>query len=554
MNLFHLLSCVPFCLSMLAWSSPASAAPGDRGHIAYAGARSYYEARVNLAEPERERIRKHLAVVEADLRAHPPAGLTAAQMSKRLALLDTLKIYREQGVFPRNLDFPDRLVPYFIDAAGVPCAMAKLVIASGHGDYAEEIRATMNNAYIGEIAAVDARLAAWGVEHGITLEEAARVQPAYGPPSLAHVMNIATDSRGRLWVTGPVENVLGGYGVGVRDAGQWSLARTGFGSGATYGFCLAGGGEALVAMDGYVLTWPRATNDPVEPSSRFYAYGLSSCTWQEGDSLAWAGGSRGLLLLERSSGDSVAIRDSFPPPPGVSDTVTALAAASGRVWVGTANGLYARTLSGPDTHMTWDAGVLGGTVVTGLKSEGKSVWLGLDGGRFGSGVGRFSTKGLRRIVGDSVKAFRASLSSVMVPGDTIHALAVRDSASVWLATSRGFYHFSGTASAPKVADLPAPGLMVNDMTGDTTGFYAATPQGVYEYRNGNLTFIGSPTVGLKAGNALFSRDRAGIRLHAQEIGTQAGTPGAHTILGRRTGTTQAAGVYVSPSSSSSSAR
>src|SRR5690606_11519400 len=138
--------------------------------IAYAGARSFYEAHVNLAEPERERIQKHLALVEDDMRRHVPAGLNEAQLTKRLALLDTLRAYRERGEFPRNLDFPDRLIPYFIDAAGVPCAMGKLIIASGHAALAEDVRAHMNNAYIAEIPAADPRLAAWGEEHGFTLE------------------------------------------------------------------------------------------------------------------------------------------------------------------------------------------------------------------------------------------------------------------------------------------------------------------------------------------------------------------------------------------------
>jgi hypothetical protein len=172
---------------------------GVQPHFAYPDPQSPFEATVNLAEPERERVQRHLATVEVDMRANPPAGLTDAQLKKRLALLDELRAYRERGVFPKNRDFPDRLVPYFIDAEGVPCAMGQLVIASGHGAFAEEIRATRNNAYIAELAAMDGRLAAWGEEHGITLEEAARVQPGYGPPRLSSVVRIRQDTLGRPW-------------------------------------------------------------------------------------------------------------------------------------------------------------------------------------------------------------------------------------------------------------------------------------------------------------------------------------------------------------------
>lgn len=44
-------------------------------NLPYAHPRSYFESRADLSEPEQIRIRKHLAQVESDLRAHPPQGL-----------------------------------------------------------------------------------------------------------------------------------------------------------------------------------------------------------------------------------------------------------------------------------------------------------------------------------------------------------------------------------------------------------------------------------------------------------------------------------------------
>ncbi len=527
---------------------PAEATIGRDGadhHIAYVGAHSYYEAHVNLAEPERERIRKHLALVEDDMRRNIPAGLSEAQVAKRLALLDTLRAYRERGEFPRNLDFPDRLIPYFIDAAGVPCAMGKLIIASGHGALAEDVRARMNNAYIAEIAAADARLAAWGEEHGITLEEAARVQPGYGPPNMTMVWRIDLDGAERPWVMGPDDNSMGAGVLGYRDSTGWKYA----GSAYPYigDFCATRDGRVLVVSGQGGVQWPfAAISPPANPGQpgRLDHLKLQSCAWQAGDTVAWAGGDVGLVRLRPTVADTLAPQ-MLATPAGTSDTILSLAVSANRVWAGTRNGLYARLVAQSDSVRLWDSAALGGRRMTGLKASETVLWVGVEGAEFGGEMARFSSRGLRRIRGDSVRTYRATMSSVKVPGDTIHALAVRDSGSVWLATSTGFYLFSGTASTPKVADLPAPGLIVNDMAGDADGFYAATNQGVYQYRNDALVFIGSPGVSLRPG-PVTRRPPAEPRLTGRLQRTRAGDATAVTVLGRQAGPVQAAGVYVSP--------
>ena len=93
--------------------------------MAYPSARSYFEARVDLSEEDQSRIARHLAAVEAELRARPTDHLSESQRKNRLARLDDLHTYWTRAEFPQNRDFPDRLVPYFIDAQGVPCAMAR---------------------------------------------------------------------------------------------------------------------------------------------------------------------------------------------------------------------------------------------------------------------------------------------------------------------------------------------------------------------------------------------------------------------------------------------
>lgn len=225
------------------FATAAFAALSAPARVPYLHARSYYESHVDLAAPERARIQAHLEETEAHLRAHPPAGLSAEQMRNRFARLDDLHAYWTRGEFPKNRDFPDRLVPYFIDAEGVPCAMAYLVIQSSGREFAEEIRATRNNAYIAEIAAADRRLATWAKEQGLTLEEAARVQPGYGPPSLASVTQVRLDSLARPWVFGPDKNTIGGTALFYRDSSTWKFHSAAFGAS---GFCVTRSGHALV--------------------------------------------------------------------------------------------------------------------------------------------------------------------------------------------------------------------------------------------------------------------------------------------------------------------
>jgi len=127
---------------------------------------------------ETARIRTHLATVERELRAKDVSSLTVAQRAARTRNLDVLHEYWIRGIFPRNTDFPGERVPYFIDRYGTRCAMAYLIEQSGHGDFVARVAAAHNNARIWELQD-DPALVAWLDQNGMTLAEAARVQPAY---------------------------------------------------------------------------------------------------------------------------------------------------------------------------------------------------------------------------------------------------------------------------------------------------------------------------------------------------------------------------------------
>ncbi len=140
------------------------------------------EPRLFSAPPERELderalLQRHLSHVETTLRAETPAGLDVAQTQAREELLDALHEYWTRGVFPRNRDFGDRRVPYFIDDSGTACAVGHLMIESGAAEVAREIATYENNDFVAEID--HPGLAPWLAAHGLTAEEAAWIQPTY---------------------------------------------------------------------------------------------------------------------------------------------------------------------------------------------------------------------------------------------------------------------------------------------------------------------------------------------------------------------------------------
>jgi hypothetical protein len=515
------------------------AAVRDAPRVPYEQARSYYESRVNLAEPERERIRRHLAGVEAEMRANPPPGLTDGQLRNRLARLDELHAYRVRGEFPRNRDFPDRLIPYFIDAEGVPCAVGHLLIESGGAAFAEEIRATRNHAYIAELAEMDGRLAAWGEEQGITLEEAAMIQPGYGPPRLGAVQEVGLDASGRPWALGPDNNNIGFGALFYRDSAQWHL-HSSIGPGSfSARFSLSHAGEPAIFSAGELHWMGGRAATPWREGS--------DAAWSDGDNYLATGGNQGVLVLRRS-GSNTLIPQQYATPLA-SDTVTGVAVTGGDIWAATPRGLYRRTLQGNDTVVTvWDSAALGGRNVTGLVSgPGGSVWLGIEGAPSGFST-FFSTRGMRRWSGTGWTSYRAAMSSIFVPGDTVFALATRDNQSVWMAVRAGFFRFvPGSGGGQKVADIPA-GVTVFDMAGDGFGFYAGTSAGVYHFNGDSLVFLGQPAVSLRPGGFAAHR-RDALNPLRVDLFPRSGVPGGHTIPGSKTGPQTAAGIYIRPAES-----
>jgi hypothetical protein len=137
-------------------------------------------ADTDSAAAETVRVRAHLTAVEAELRAADVSAFTAAQRAARARNLDVLREYREAGVFPHNHVLPDARTPVFVDEHGTHCAVGYLLARDGRHDLITRVRTHRNTATVHELAS-EPELVTWLEQAGLTLDEAARIQPTYGP-------------------------------------------------------------------------------------------------------------------------------------------------------------------------------------------------------------------------------------------------------------------------------------------------------------------------------------------------------------------------------------
>jgi hypothetical protein len=184
------------------------------------------------------RLRAHFDSVDSELRAADVSHLSAAQKAMRGKLISWLRDYRNAGRFPENDRFANAMVPFFRDYHGTLCAMAYLVDRSGRADIVNKIAATRNNAYIHELVD-DPELVAWLNASGLTVDEAARIQPTYGGGGGVIVVNANADRVSRP------------YAILSMGLGSVSMAATGLNlfapSRASGGVGLLSGAATLVA-------------------------------------------------------------------------------------------------------------------------------------------------------------------------------------------------------------------------------------------------------------------------------------------------------------------
>ncbi|MEM9194884.1 MAG: hypothetical protein AAGF12_37240 [Myxococcota bacterium] len=135
-----------------------------------------------LDENEREsldvataRLLERLGETGASSEAHAATRerLRAARHRQR----DVLARYAAAGVFPRNETIGGKPVPFFVDDVDTACAVGHLMREDGWRAAVAEIRTTRNGIYVED--AEGGALYAWVSESGLTIEEAAVIQPGY---------------------------------------------------------------------------------------------------------------------------------------------------------------------------------------------------------------------------------------------------------------------------------------------------------------------------------------------------------------------------------------
>jgi hypothetical protein len=139
-----------------------------------------YGTRTPEAVSEGEKIATHLEYALRSLeQAHEPHD-------KRLDLLLELESFIADGIFPQlEASFrseSEERAPCFIDSSGSACAVAYLMLSTGHSDLALRIAQKHRHSTIAEIAAdatFSAEFTAWQEQSGLSLAELQLIQPTY---------------------------------------------------------------------------------------------------------------------------------------------------------------------------------------------------------------------------------------------------------------------------------------------------------------------------------------------------------------------------------------
>jgi hypothetical protein len=140
----------------------------------------------NAATDELLRLQTHLSYVEQLLRGKDVSHLSNSQKENRAIVLQLLHEYWTNGIFPKNYDYEGRR-PCFIDRHGNICAVGYLIEKTAGRQTAEMINEKHQYDYLLDMN--EQIIADWAIEHGLTLEECAMIQPMYQyvPPETYNV-------------------------------------------------------------------------------------------------------------------------------------------------------------------------------------------------------------------------------------------------------------------------------------------------------------------------------------------------------------------------------
>jgi hypothetical protein len=195
------------------------------------------------------RLRAHFDSVDTELRTRDVSHLSLEQRASRVKLIGWLREYRNAGRFPQNDRFRGQFVPFFQDSRGTLCAMAYLIDRSGRGDVVDHIAKSRNNAYIRELTD-DRELVAWLDASGLSVSEAARIQPMYGDNPCCVIADPVVPDRRVSTNYALLSMGLGGSSLGTLGFNLFSPSRTSGGAGVTAGVAAIIAGAAHIKDGG----------------------------------------------------------------------------------------------------------------------------------------------------------------------------------------------------------------------------------------------------------------------------------------------------------------
>jgi hypothetical protein len=168
------------------------------------------------------RLRAHFDTVLAELRGASTESLDDSRRTARAELVARLEEYARAGRFPHNHVRIGERVPVFRDEHGTLCAMGYLIASTGRHDVVANVAAHRNLELMDSLAD-DRRIVAWLDSTGLTLAEAARIQPKYGdgcPGTCEAVVHAGADhaARRRYAVNTAVMGALSATAVAVNPA------------------------------------------------------------------------------------------------------------------------------------------------------------------------------------------------------------------------------------------------------------------------------------------------------------------------------------------------
>ncbi len=131
-----------------------------------------------IQENESLRIQTHLEYVENHLCRTDVSHLPQKKLDQRSKMISLLNNYWNNGIFPRNYEYPNERKPVFLDKDYNVCAVGYLVQKTVGQKAVEEINSQYKHASIFEIHSE--LLNNWIDDSGLTKLECAMIQPTYG--------------------------------------------------------------------------------------------------------------------------------------------------------------------------------------------------------------------------------------------------------------------------------------------------------------------------------------------------------------------------------------